>query len=85
VTGEELFAVFPGPSRVVRYPDGNVVRLLTFVYRVEVEDFGMLRRSDESEELRFFGREELAGLDVIETSRPILDAYLDPPPALFLE
>ncbi len=31
VTGEELFAVFPGPSRVVRYPDGNVVRLLTFV------------------------------------------------------
>ena len=85
MTGEELFAVFPGPSRVVRYPDGNVVRLLTFVYRVEVEDFGMLRRSDESEELRFFGREELAGLDVIETSRPILDAYLDPPPALFLE
>ena len=61
VTGEELFAVFPGPSRVVRYPDGNVVRLMTFVYRAEVEDFGTLRRSDESEELRFFGREELGG------------------------
>ncbi|MDQ3430321.1 MAG: NUDIX domain-containing protein [Actinomycetota bacterium] len=85
VVGEELFAVFPGPSRVVRYPDGNVVRLLSFVYRVRVEDFGKLRRSKESEELRFFRREELSGLDVIETSRPILGAYLDPPPETFLE
>jgi 8-oxo-dGTP pyrophosphatase MutT (NUDIX family) len=85
VTGEELFAVFPGPSRIVRYPDGNVVRLMTFVYRAEVEDFGALRRSDESEELRFFRREELAELDVIETSKPILDAYLNPLPDLFLE
>jgi 8-oxo-dGTP pyrophosphatase MutT (NUDIX family) len=83
VTNEKLFAVFPGPSRVVRYPDGNVARLMTFVYRAEVESFGTLRRSDESEELRFFGREVLSGLDVIETSGPILDAYLDPPTELF--
>ena len=85
VVGEELFAVFPGPSRVVRYPDGNVVRLMTFVYRVEVENFGTLRRSEESEELRFFRPQELDGLDVIETSRPILAAYLDPPRELFLK
>lgn len=85
VVAEELFAVFPGPSRIVRYPDGNVVRLMTFVYRVEVEDFGTLRLSDESEELRFFWREDLPGLDVIETSRPIIDAYLDPPPGLFVK
>lgn len=85
VTGEELFAVFPGPSRIVRYPDGNVVRLLTFVYRARVEDFATLRRSDESEELRFFHREELPKLDVIETSQPIINAYLNPPPNLFLE
>ena len=85
VVEEELFAVFPGPSRVVRYPDGNVVRLMTFVYRAAVENFGTLRRSEESEELRFFRPEELGGLDVIETSRPILAAYLDPPSQLFLE
>ena len=82
---EELFAAFPGPSRVVRYPDGNVVRLMTFVYRAEVEDFGTLRRSDESEELRLFRPEELPGLDVIDTSRPILAAYLDPPRELLLK
>lgn len=85
VTGEELFAVFPGPSRIVRYPDGNVVRLLTFVYRARVENFATMCRSDESEELRFFQREELPQLDIIETSKPIIDAYLNPPPHLFLE
>ena len=76
---------FPGPRALVRYPDGDVVRLMTFVYRAEVEDFGTLRRSEESEELRFFRPKELAGLDVIETSRPILEAYLDPPRELFLK
>ena len=85
VTGEELFAVFPGPSRVVRYPDGNVVRLMTFVYKAEVGDFGTLRRSEESEELRFFRQEELPTLDLIETSKPVLGAYLNPPRELFLE
>lgn len=85
VTDEELFAVFPGPSRVVRYPDGNVVRLLTFVYRARVEDFVTLRPSDESEELRFFEREDLRKLDIIETSKPIINAYLNPPRDLFLE
>ena len=44
VVGEELVGVFPGPSRVVRYPDGNVLRLMSFVYKAEVEDFGTLRR-----------------------------------------
>jgi len=76
VVDQKLFAVFPGPSRIVRYPDGNVVRLVTFVYEVEVEDFGTLLRSEESEELRFFRPEEMADLDVIETARPILEAYL---------
>jgi hypothetical protein len=35
-----------------------------------------LRRSEESEELRFFGSEVLLGLDVIERARPIVDRYL---------
>lgn len=54
-----------------------MVRLLTFVYRARVEDFATLRRSGESE--------ELPKLDVIETSQPVINAYLNPPPDLFLE
>jgi hypothetical protein len=63
-------------TRIVRYPDGNVVLLLSFVYKTEVEGFETLQRSEESEELWFFDPEELPELDVIETARPILDSYL---------
>jgi hypothetical protein len=45
-------------------------------YKPEVEGFETLRRSEESEALRFFGSEELPELDVITTARPILDSYL---------
>ena len=76
VVSNELYGVLSDPSRIVRYPDGNVVRLLSFIYRTEVEGFETLRHSEESEELRFFRPEELPELDVIETARPILDSYL---------
>lgn len=75
VTGHELFSVFSDPSRIIRYPDGNVVRIVSFVFRVEVESFGTLRRSEESEELGFFAPEELERLDVIETARPIIGRW----------
>jgi 8-oxo-dGTP pyrophosphatase MutT (NUDIX family) len=76
VASHELYGIVSDPSRVVRYPDGNVVRLLPFVYTTEVEGFETLQRSEESEELWIFDPEELPELDVIETARPILDSYL---------
>lgn len=72
----ELFCVFSDPSRIIRYPDGNVVRIISFVFRVEVESFETLRRSKESEELRFFEIDELRKLDIIETARPVIRQYL---------
>jgi 8-oxo-dGTP pyrophosphatase MutT (NUDIX family) len=84
----ELYGVSAHPSRRVRYPDGNVVRVIAFVYKAEAEDFTTLRPSDESEELRFFDPEELVGLDIIETARPIVDSYLrspEPHPGLLLD
>jgi ADP-ribose pyrophosphatase YjhB (NUDIX family) len=81
VSSLSLLCVSVDPSRIVRYPDGNVVRLLTFAYTAAVEDLGALRRSEESLEVRFVERGELAGLDVIETARPILDRFLSGQPA----
>ena len=80
----ELFGTFSDPTRIVAYPDGNVLRVASFVYRVEVESFDGLRASDESEELRFFARDELDALDVPATQRPVFDRYLGggPPPHL---
>jgi ADP-ribose pyrophosphatase YjhB (NUDIX family) len=76
VASHELYGVLSDPSRIACYPGGNVLRLISFAYRTEVEGFETLQRSDESEKLRFFGPEELSELDVIETARLILDSYL---------
>jgi ADP-ribose pyrophosphatase YjhB (NUDIX family) len=81
VTGYTLFGTFSDPSRIIQYPDGSVMRFVSLVYRVAVADFATLRRSHESRELRFFTRDELAALEVVETHRHIVDHYLSPPPA----
>lgn len=76
VTGCALFGTFSDPTRIAAYADGNVVRIIGIAYTVEVADFDALRCSEESLELRFFPREELAAVDVVESARPVLDAYL---------
>lgn len=72
VTHPELFGVFSDASRIVAYPDGSVVRLISFVYRVEVEDMSPLQTSEESLDLRFFDREGLRDLDIVETAAPVI-------------
>jgi 8-oxo-dGTP pyrophosphatase MutT (NUDIX family) len=71
-----LFGTFSDPSRIVHYPSGAIVRVLSMVYRVKIEDFSQLRCSAESTELRFFTPDELERLDIVETARHIVDAYL---------
>jgi ADP-ribose pyrophosphatase YjhB (NUDIX family) len=72
----DLFGTFTDPSRIVSYPDGNVYSVATFAYTVEVEDFAPLSRSDESEELRFFSRNELLNVEVPVTQRIAIEMYL---------
>lgn len=72
----ELFRVFQDPTRIVSYPDGNTRRIITFAFRVAVADLAPLRPSEESLELRFVPLEELWELDLIETTRPIVERYL---------
>jgi 8-oxo-dGTP pyrophosphatase MutT (NUDIX family) len=85
VSGYELFGTFSDPTRIVSYPDGNVYRVASLVYRVDVESFDALRPSAESEELRFFPREEILGLDLAATQRHILERYVLGGPTPFLE
>jgi 8-oxo-dGTP pyrophosphatase MutT (NUDIX family) len=84
VSGYELFGTFSDPSRIARYPDGNVYRVASFAYLVEVESFEGLRPSSESEELRFFSKDELSGLDLPATQWSVIERFLagDPPPHL---
>jgi 8-oxo-dGTP pyrophosphatase MutT (NUDIX family) len=79
-----LFGTFSDPSRIASYPDGNVYRVASFAYLVDVQSFEGLRPSPESEELRFFARHEIAGLELPATQWPVLELFLagDPPPHL---
>jgi 8-oxo-dGTP pyrophosphatase MutT (NUDIX family) len=84
VSRYELFGTFSDPTRIVSYPDGNVYRVASFVYRVEVESFDVLQKSSESEDLRFFARDEVLDLDLPATQRHILERFVagDPAPRL---
>jgi 8-oxo-dGTP pyrophosphatase MutT (NUDIX family) len=85
VSSYELLGTFTHPTRIVRYPDGNVFRIASFVYSVAVKSFSGLRPSAESEELRFFPKGELLELDLPATQRHIVERLLSGEPGPHLE
>ncbi len=76
VTKYEFIDILDDPSRITQYPDGNILRTVTVLYSCELERESTLIISDESTELRFFGTDELYGLDIVETHRHIVDEYV---------
>jgi 8-oxo-dGTP pyrophosphatase MutT (NUDIX family) len=84
VTECQLFGTFSDPTRIVSYPDGNVYRVASFVYSVGVASFDDLRPGPESEDLRFFPKDELLALELPATQRPVVEKLFatDSPPHL---
>jgi 8-oxo-dGTP pyrophosphatase MutT (NUDIX family) len=76
VAGYRLFGTFSDPSRIGVFENGAVIRFVVLAYTVRVDDFSTLCCSDESLELGWFSRAELADLDVPATGRDVLEAYL---------
>jgi len=73
----ELYQIYDDPSRIASYPDGNVWRIITVVYRVRLTELPELLCSEESRELRFLGREELQEVKVAATHIPIVEEWKD--------
>ncbi len=71
-----LYGIYDDPSRIASYPDGNVWRIITVVYHVRIAELPEMICSEESRELRFWGREELSGVKVAATHLPILEDYM---------
>ena len=51
--------LYSEPSRIIHYPDGNIVRIITIVFLLKWNSEHQLVCSEESSELRYFGHEEL--------------------------
>ncbi len=77
----QFFGTFSDPSRIIHYPDGTIIRIITLAYTAVIDADSVLRLSAESLELQFFTPAELMHLDIVETHRHIVDRFLALPSA----
>lgn len=68
--------LYDDPSIIISYPDGNIFRSITIAYRIKLTEEPKLVCSEESKELKFFTKEELKSVKIVETHIPILQEYL---------
>lgn len=73
----EFYKIYDDPSRIASYPNGNVLRVITIVYRVKLTVLPSLRCSNKSKELRFFSKNELQSIKVANTHIPIIQDYIN--------
>ncbi len=67
--------LYDDPSIIIAYPDGNVIRSIMALYTTTLKKMPNLKCSEESTELRFFSKEELKRIKIVETHIPILVDY----------
>ena len=68
----EKLAVYDNPGRIAAFRDGSIRRMVIVVYGYEFSEEPVLRISAESKELRFFSKEEIAGLEIAVTHADIV-------------
>ncbi|MEG2290386.1 MAG: NUDIX domain-containing protein [Clostridium sp.] len=71
-----FWKIYSDPSRIVEFPDGNVLRIITAVYLLKVNSISELICSEESLELCCFSYDELREVNIAETHKHIVDEYL---------
>lgn len=71
-----FWKIYSDPSRIVEYPDGNILRIITVAYLLKLHSEHKLVCSEESLELRYFSYDELRKLNIAETHKHIIEDYL---------
>ena len=71
----EFFKIYDDPTRIIAYPDGNVLRSIAVVYRAKLDFIPPLKCSEESKALRFFQKNEITALNIAKVHQPILQDY----------
>jgi ADP-ribose pyrophosphatase YjhB (NUDIX family) len=70
-----LIAVYSTPHKLLEYPDGNRIQLVVLHFLAEPVG-GNLRVSNETTELKYYSRNEIEDLDIIELdSQRIKDSF----------
>ena len=68
-------AVYGEPGRIAAYQDGSILRMVIVVYGLQLKDKPELRISEESQQLRFFGKEELKNIEIVVTHEDIVQDW----------
>lgn len=71
-----FWKIYSDSSRIASFPAGNILRLITAVYIVELNKTHKLLCSEESEELKYFSINELNTINIAETHKNIIDDYI---------
>lgn len=70
-------AVYDNPGRIAAYRDGSIWRMVIVVYGYAFPKKTELRLSEESKDLRFFSREEIAQIEIAVTHRDIVRDWFE--------
>jgi len=68
----EKLAVYDNPGRIAAFRDGSIWRMVIVVYGYDFPEKPSLRISAESRDLRFFAKEEIAGVEIAVTHADIV-------------
>ena len=69
----EKLAVYDNPGRIAAYRDGSIWRMVIVVYGYDFPEEPRMRISNESKDLRFFTKEEIADIEIAVTHRDIVE------------
>lgn len=68
-------AVYGEPGRIAAYRDGSVWRMVIVVYELKLDKEPTIVLSSESNDMRFFTKEDLADIDVVVTHSDIVEEW----------
>lgn len=68
-------AVYGEPGRIAAYRDGSIWRMVIVVFGYEFSEEPPISISSESQEMRFFSKEELRDIDIVITHSDIVEDW----------
>lgn len=71
----EKLGVYGEPGRIAAYRDGSIWRMVVVVFRLELEEEPDMVISSESEDMRFFSKEELKDIEIVVTHSDIVEDW----------
>lgn len=67
--------VYGEPGRIAAFQDGSIWRMVIVAFSLELEQIPALKISSESNELRFFTKEEVKDLPIVVTHSDIVEDW----------